>query len=184
MLKNKVAEIVETIIFDYPMTAKEIAEGLGVFSRHDTIPEVRKAIRQLIKDGCPIGSNGLGYYWIHSRPELEDALEGLQARCDAIQERITDITKSYNKEMNSRHLDTSLLVKDRCRFFVIYIAETARLPYQAVWSMAYRKLQKLTGVDLVNLPSWYQGSVLNYCVNRNITQSLYHSLERIERSLI
>ena len=169
---------------DFQWTARLIANFLGMHNDYETKPQVRKLIRELISEGCPIGSNNTGYFWIKNRIQLEDCLEDLQSRCDALQKRIVDITYSYKMERASLHLDTHLFIKDRCRYFVIYIAEAAGIPYQAVWTMAYRKLQKLTGVDLVNLPAWYEGSVLNYCGNKNITWQLYAVLEHLERGLI
>jgi hypothetical protein len=67
---------------------------------------------------------------------------------------------------------------------VVHIAETTNIPYQAVWTMAYRKLQKLTGLDLVNLPEWYKGSVLNFVVNRGLATNLYAVLYELEGVLV
>jgi hypothetical protein len=166
------------------VTAREISRGIGRYETHESAPAVRKVIRELIAEGAPIGSDVNGYYMITEREEFEDVLESLQSRCDAIQSRIVDITGAYNAMRDSRHTDTTLDIKDRCRYFVIYIAETANIPYQAVWTMAYRKLQKLTKVDLVTLPSWYQGSILNYVVNKNMANDLYSVLEGLEGVLL
>lgn len=169
---------------NYRVTAYELAEIAGMNISHATVPNVRAIIRELIDDGVPIGSDNEGYFMITERAQLEDVLGNLQSRCDAIQKRIVGITKAYNGVMNNRHTDEGLSMKDRCRYYVIYIAETSGIPYQAIWTMAYRKLQKITGVDLVNLPAWYQGSVLNYCVNKELVAGLYTVLVDLERSLI
>ena len=166
------------------ITALELANFSGIRVTHDTAPKVRSYIRELIAEGNPIGSDTRGYYIITERDELEDVLESLQSRCDAIQERITNITNAYAGVRASRHLDLGLHVKDRCRYYVIHIAETTGIPYQAVWTMAYRKLQKLTGLDLVNLPEWYKGSVLNYVVNNGIDNELYAVLHGLEGVLV
>jgi len=166
------------------MTAKELAECAGTIPKHDTVPKVRAAIRGLIKKGMPIGSDSRGYFLITNQEEFENTLGSLQSRCDALQERIIDITKSYHAIRNNRHMDTDLLLKDRCRYYVIYLAETTCIPYQAVWSMAYRKLQRATGIDLVNLPEWYQGSTLNYISNIRLEDKLYAVLSELERVLV
>ncbi len=183
-MKEKVQVTLSRVVSPNRVTAWELARGMGLYPSHSTAPNVRKAIRELIADGCPIGSDNSGYYTITEREEYEDVLEGLQSRCDAIQERIVDTTKAYNMMRDSRHTDITVDIKDRCRYFVIYIAETANIPYQAVWTMAYRKLQKLTGVNLVTLPKWYQGSVLNYVVNKNMAKDLYSVLEGLEGVLL
>jgi hypothetical protein len=183
-LKLNIKIVLKSATGDSRWTATELAGFMEIKPSHQTVPAIRKIVRELIEEGSPIGSDSQGFFTITKRDQLEDVLEGLQSRCDAIQSRITAITKAYNGVMNSRHTDASLSLKDRCRYFVIYIAETAGLPYQAVWTMAYRKLQKITGVDLVNLPAWYQGSVLNYCVNQGITDELYSVLINLEGGLI
>jgi hypothetical protein len=141
-------------------------------------------IRELIDEGQPIGSCQAGYFRINTRGELEDYLESLQARCDGIQSRINDVTDAYMSEINSRHTNPGIPMKDRCRFYVVYIAETCKIPYQAVWTMAYRKLQKLTGLNLVNLPSWYRGSVLNFVSQNDLMNHLYQVLTDLEEVLI
>ena len=183
-MKQAVKDIIELFINGMHITSKGIASYMNKRIGHDTVPAVRNIIRELINEGCPIGSDRHGYFLITNRDELEDTLEGLQSRCDAIQARIVGITNAYTTIVNSRHLNTDYCMKDRCRFYVIYIAETSSIPYQAVWTMAYRKLQKGTGVDLVNLPSWYQGSVLNYVENQGLTSDLYFELSKLEGVLI
>jgi len=183
-MKQDVQRVLLSVVGHERLTAKEIAFHAGITNTHDTAPAVRKHIRNLIADGSPIGSDGSGFYMITEREEYEDVLEGLQSRCDAIQKRIVDITGAYNAMRDSRHTDVNLDIKDRCRYFVIYIAETANIPYQAVWTMAYRKLQKLTKVDLCTLPDWYQGSILNYVVNKGMAKDLYSVLQELEGVLL
>ena len=184
IMKHEVKKVLAGVVGANRKTAVQLSFEVGFAPTHETAPMIRKVIRDLISEGTPIGSDHLGFYTITEREEYEDVLEGLQSRCDALQGRITDVTKAYNTMRDSRHLDTGLDVKDRCRFFVIYIAETAAIPYQAVWTMAYRKLQKLTGVDLVRLPEWYQGSILNYVVNKGMAKDLYSVLEGLEGVLL
>jgi len=184
MIKEEVKGIIEEGTYQCPIPSKDISECIDRIPTHDTVPTVRKVIRELIKDGCPIGSNREGYFLIRNREELESALESLQSRCDKIQERITNIINAYHKCMHSRHLNLNYHLKDRCRFYVIYLAESTGIPYRAIWTMAYRRLQKETGVDLVNLPAWYKGSVLNYCKNNNILHELYSVLYAMEGDLI
>lgn len=180
IIKKKLAGVVG----DNRLTALALTRIVGEKPVHETAPAVRRIIRDLIAEGTPIGSDNYGYYMITEREEFEDVLEGLQARCDAIQERIADITTAYTALRSSRHHDTNIDIKDRCRFYVIHIAESANIPYQAVWTMAYRKLQKLTGVNLVVLPDWYNGSVLNYVVNQGLVLSLYKVLYELEGVLL
>jgi len=183
-MRETVKVIINQMTGNRRLTAKQIATCCNFHISHDTVPNIRHIIRELITEGMPIGSDNHGYFLISDRDELEDTLEGLQSRCDAIQARIVGITNAYTTIVNSRHLNTDYCMKDRCRFYVIYIAETSSIPYQAVWTMAYRKLQKGTGVDLVNLPSWYQGSVLNYVENQGLTSDLYFELSKLEGVLI
>ena len=183
-MKQLIQEALLEVVGDDRITAWQLAVAAGINITHGTAPRVRKTIRDLIAEGTPIGSDHLGFYMITEREEYEDVLEGLQSRCDALQGRIADVTKAYNAMRDSRHTDTTIDIKDRCRYFVIYIAETAAIPYQAVWTMAYRKLQKLTGVDLVKLPDWYQGSVLNYVVNKGMANDLYSVLHGLEGVLL
>jgi hypothetical protein len=165
-------------------SVKELAELFHVPLGHETGVNIRKAIRELIRGGCPIGSCTSGYFWINSRRDLDDYLENIQGRIDAMQERISDIVRGYEFARNTRHTDPNLSYKDRCRYFVIYLAETACIPYQAVWSIAYRKFSKVTKVDTVNLPSWYQGSVLNYINSQGMTPTLYGILQELETMLV
>lgn len=168
----------------YQFTVKEIASQLKLPVTHDTAPNIRKAIRELIEGGCPIGANTCGYFWLENKAMLEDYLENLQSRCDAIQERIVNVTRAYEGVRNRRHLDMSLPQKDRCRHYVIYIAETASIPYQAVWRLAYTKVSRVTKTDLVNLPSWYKGSTLNYCANKGYLEYLFMALEDLEKGIL
>jgi hypothetical protein len=169
---------------EFAITVKEIADELGVKLRHDTGSEIRILIRELIADGEPIGSGHDGYYRITCKEELDDYLESLQGRIDAIQDRIVDVSNAYTSEMDDRHLNTRIPIKDRCRYFAIFLAEKLNLPYQAVYTMAYRKLSKETGVDLVNLPKHYRGSVLNYISNRGMGAELYDVLAILESALV
>ncbi len=183
-MKEKVLRSLIGIVGEKRMTACEInyeVKGRYSGATHTT---VRKAIRDLIADGTPIGSDQGGFYLITEREEYEDVLEGLQARCDAIQQRIADITTAYTMLRASRHADVTVDIKDRCRFYVNHIAETTNIPYQAVYVLAYRKLQKITKIDLVTLPDWYQGSVLNFVVNKGHGKTLYSVLEELEKGLV
>jgi hypothetical protein len=185
--KNTMKEAILNEITDYPgdrITALQLANYAGISVSHETAPRVRSFIRELIADGNPIGSDNRGYFIITERAELEDTLESLQSRCDAIQNRINNITAAYSAVRANRYKDTTLDIKDRCRYYVVHIAETTNIPYQAVWTMAYRKLQKITGVDLVNLPEWYKGSVLNFVVNRGLADELYTVLYVLEGALV
>lgn len=182
-MKETVLRSLVGVVGHKRITARDIAVMSGT-TDSNTYPSVRKVIRDLIADGTPIGSDHGGFYMITEREEYEDVLEGLQARCDGIQQRIRDITSAYIMLRGSRHVDNSIDIKDRIRFYVIFIAETATIPYQSVWTMAYRKLQKQTKVDLVNLPDWYSGSVLNYVVNKGMAQDLYDVLEGLELVLL
>lgn len=165
-------------------TVKDLAAALGTHSSHDTVPHVRQLIRDLIKQGCPIASCQHGYFWISNRDELEDYREVLQGRIDAMANRLAHVTKAYEQERNARHRRADLPLKDRCRHYVIYLAETMTIPYQAVWSMAYRKFSKTTKIDTVNLPEHYTGSVLNYINNLGRCNDLYGVLKEIEEVLI
>ena len=179
-MKNVIENLLKHVTGSERITARMLADMSGILPSHQTIPRVRKIIRKMIAEGTPVGSDATGFFMITEHDELEDVLEGLQMRCDALQERIVDITKAYTKVRDSLHLNMDLDIKDRCRYFVIYIAETSKIPYQAVWTMAYRKLQKRTGVDLVNLPLWYQGSVLNYVTTQGLIDQLYEVLSTLE----
>ena len=183
-MKEMIKYSLQNTLGERRMTAIDLANYSAHKISHQTAPAVRNVVRLLIEDGCPIGSDQRGYFWITEREQLEDTLEGLQSRCDAIQGRIVGITKAYNDARDNLHRNTDIPYKDRCRYFVIYIAETTNIPYQAVWSMAYRKLQKLTGIDLVNLPEWYQGSILNYVNNQGIANQLYAVLSGLEMVLV
>lgn len=184
VIKDEIKYAIQNTTGEDRITAGELAVHADHKVYHQTAPAIRAAVRRLIDEGIPIGSDQCGYFLITEHEQLEDTLEGLQSRCDALQGRITAITKAYHQVVNSRHKDKNLSYKDRCRFYVIYLAETACLPYQAVWAMAYRKLQKLTGIDLVNLPKWYQGSILNYVTNQGIENQLYAVLSGLERVLV
>lgn len=166
------------------LPAKELVDHLDTMEMHDTCPMIRKLIRELIEDGEPIASCKEGYYRISTKVELDDYLESLQSRCDGIHERIVNVTNAYTSELNSRHLNARIPMKDRCRYYAIYLAETLHLPYQALYAMAYRKVSKITGLDLANLPSHYRGSVLNYISNNNSLGVLYDVLEELEEVLV
>jgi len=185
-MKTSILRSLKNVTGNMRKTARELAidAGISAFSEKDSFPSVRKTVRKLIAEGAPIGSDGSGFYMITEHDELEDVLEMLQSRCDALQQRIVGITNAYTDMRDARHLDDFYPVKDRCRFFVIYIAETSKIPYQAVWTMAYRKLQKQIKIDLVNLPAWYRGSVINYVSIQGYLKELYDVFLQLEKELI
>lgn len=176
--KEDVREVLECA--GQEINAKGIAKICGHNVTHDTAPGVRVAIRELIEDGVPVGANAKGYFLIKDKHILDDYLESLQSRCDAIQKRIANVTSAYNSVRNSRHLDKSYSLKDRCRMYVIYLAESAGIPYQAIWSLAYRRFEKTTGISTTNLPDWYNGSVLNFINNKGKALELYACLCKLE----
>lgn len=184
-LKQDIAEVLETSLGAADTyTVKELAMMLGIDMAHETGPKIRKAIRELVFDGYPIASCGNGYYRIRRRVELDEYVTDLQIRVDSIVSRMHAVTQAYQHERDSRHTDPNISVKDRCRYFVIYLAETCKVPYQAVYAMAYRRLGKIHGIDTVNLPAHYQGSVLNYLDNYGYCNQLFTILQDLEEVLV
>lgn len=94
--------------------------------------------------------------------------------------RMHKVTRAYEAERNARHTDISIPVKDRCRYYVVYLAESCGIPYQAVYAMAYRYLYKKHGIDTVKLPAHYRGSVLNFLDNKGLCGMLYNTLSDLE----
>lgn len=82
-----------------PISAKDIAKGLGVFEINDTSQApIRGLITELIKDGNPIGSSGRGYFYISTPGELDKYLNDLESRVAGIKRRQKNVVSAFYKK--------------------------------------------------------------------------------------
>jgi hypothetical protein len=80
-----------------PITTKVFAVALNVFSVSDTSqPYVRSIIKDLIKKGYPIASDGTGYWIIKNEEQLHDYVNSLEKRIKGIKKRIVWVKKAFN----------------------------------------------------------------------------------------
>lgn len=77
-------------------TSFEIVQRLNIDDNGRTKEMFRKIIRDLIKEGYPIGSNNHGYYFINSLEELKRVVENLENRALKINDRKLEIIKNFN----------------------------------------------------------------------------------------
>jgi len=84
---------------DDALTSAELTRRLGREEDDATNPDLRRAVRTLIKDhGWPIGSCNGGYYLIETNDELQSTLEDLRRRKRSIQDRIKELRAAWSAE--------------------------------------------------------------------------------------
>ena len=80
------------------MTAQEIADRVGIIEMHSTCVRTRGMIRELIKDGYPIGSNAMGYRLMTTAKEVQVYLNSLLKRQIALSTRIQNVYEGAKLE--------------------------------------------------------------------------------------
>lgn len=78
----------------FAKTADKLQEETGIESGRTQEP-LREIIRELIKDGLPIGSLQCGYWIIANKKELSEAIKNLKSRRKGIESRIKEIRKAF-----------------------------------------------------------------------------------------
>lgn len=81
------------------ITVQRIVDTLDLGSDNGlTNPVARKAIRELIEDGMPIGSCGKGYYLLVTKEEFDEYLKNLHGRIAGIRKRIIKVMGAFRPE--------------------------------------------------------------------------------------
>jgi biotin operon repressor len=62
------------------VTTKEIANNIGLNYEHDTVPEVRKVIKELLNDGHGVASCNQDFYMVESIKDLNNYMEDMRTR--------------------------------------------------------------------------------------------------------
>lgn len=78
-----------------PLKLSRIAIYMRSMEQDPTNRGIRKVIREAIARGCPIGSNGKGYFLIHNEKEMQRYLNSLLKKQIAISQRIDDVYHAF-----------------------------------------------------------------------------------------
>jgi hypothetical protein len=81
-----------------PITAREIADRVGILEMDGTCPSTRGYIKDLIDTGHCIGSSAKGYSLLSSGKEVQEYLNSLLKRQMGISRRIEAVYKAAVKE--------------------------------------------------------------------------------------
>lgn len=96
-LKNYLKNYLQAFATKTPVTAAELGTVAHLPKRDGNWHRlVRKAIEELVTEGCPIGGDQGGYMWITSDPSLQHHLNVLQKRQVALSKRIASLYEAYN----------------------------------------------------------------------------------------
>ncbi len=80
----------------FAKTADELQVETGIQNSRTQEP-IRALIRELIKDGLPIGSlPDCGYWIIENEGELNEVINSLKSRTKGINDRISEIREAFN----------------------------------------------------------------------------------------
>ena len=85
-LLEPVLEIISLYGADSPLKSYVIEERFYI-----TGPELRAVIRHLRRLGYPLGSSSKGYYYIHTKDELDKTIEHLEQRKNSIERTILEM---------------------------------------------------------------------------------------------
>jgi hypothetical protein len=98
IVKRRVLKAIKQATETYPVSSATLARKSNPYSGDayaPTHPGTRKIIRELVKEGNPIASNGKGYFYIRSGKQLQRYLNSLLQRQTALADRISDTYYGY-----------------------------------------------------------------------------------------
>lgn len=94
------------------ITSREIKEEVGVRDTHDTNPNVRDIIRDLIEHhGVPILSHNGGYYIARNEEEVDEYVDRLESRREEIASRRDNIIEAFNQQDDLDRIVSSVELK-------------------------------------------------------------------------
>ena len=76
--------------YDNPVASKYLEEATNLPG-----PAIRSAIRELRNSGEPIGSDDRGYYYCHSREELQRTIDHLRSRVESLSVTYHSLAKIF-----------------------------------------------------------------------------------------
>lgn len=165
---------------DNALTVKEIAYILDIGLEHETGPNIREAIRQLILEGHPIGSCNRGYFYIDSFEDLRGCLSGLTDRINSIEKRKTDMINAYVKSRRCAQQN----MRKRCTDLVHDIAESYKMHYSSVYMFAYRLLEKEVGYTFIDTGEFTFATIISRVEEAGELGRFYDILVTVEDMLI
>lgn len=161
------------------LTVKEIAYILDMELKHETGPNIRQAIRQLITDGHPIGASNRGYYYIDTFKDLREYLHSLDDRIVALERRKKAMIKAYVKARQTPATAT----RELCIALVHDIAHNYKMHYSAVYMLAYRLLEKKLDKKIQVNDKLFV-SILKAVEAMGVLDLFYQTLREVEDMLI
>lgn len=107
---------------DNGISSREINEQLGIDSI-GSFPNIRSVMRKLVlEEELPVASNSKGYYLIQDDQELEEYVESLESRAEAINKRKLGVQRavgamiyegeSRDFELKDKRIDRATVVKE------------------------------------------------------------------------
>lgn len=107
---------------DNPISSREINEELDIDST-GMFPKIRNIISELVlEEEIPVAANSQGYYLIQDEQELEEYVEQLESRAEAINERKLGVQlavgsmifegESRDFELKDKRIDRATVVKE------------------------------------------------------------------------
>ena len=169
---------------DAVMDTESLAFCANIHDSHPSKPVTRSRIREIINAGeMAIGSNNRGYFRITDEDTLNDQIIRLRKQIEAIQTRIDKTVVAYYMERSKDVLDVVDTLQDKCRMLVGLIAADKRIPYQTVFTLAYHRLENLTGFSVTKTPPGWMQSILDYVECCGLMDLMYDILLKMQDNL-